>query len=86
MRHIRSGKDRRAGTAQERLLRLEEVIAICGLGRSKIYQAIKLGEFPAPVKLYGRSSAWVSTEIDAWVRGVIESRNAKQPGASMSGS
>lgn len=46
-----------------------------GLGRSKIYQAIKVGDFPAPVKLYGRSSASLSTEIDAWVRRVVEARN-----------
>ncbi|MGZ5198870.1 MAG: helix-turn-helix transcriptional regulator [Telluria sp.] len=52
MRQIRSGKDRRASTSQQRLLRLPEVIAICGLGRSKTYQAIKTGEFPAPVKLW----------------------------------
>lgn len=81
MMQIRSGKDRRTSRAQQRLLRLQEVIAICGLGRSKIYQAIKVGDFPAPVKLFGRSSAWLSTEIDAWVRRVVEARNGKQPNA-----
>ena len=81
MRHTRSGNARRASTSQQRLLRLQEVISICGLGRSKIYQAIKVGEFPAPVKLYRRSSAWLLSEIDAWVRRILEARNGKQPDA-----
>lgn len=63
----------------ERFLRLDEVMALCGKSRSSIYEAIKEGKFPAPVKLQGRSSAWVGSEVQQWIqaciaaRGVVES-------------
>ncbi|MCS0807183.1 AlpA family transcriptional regulator [Massilia agilis] len=67
-RHIRSGKDIRASSVSD-----------CrGLGRSKIYQAIKAGAFPAPVKLLGRSSVSVPTENDAWVKSVGQARDGKR--------
>lgn len=44
--------------ADVRFLRLKEVLAICGKSRSSVYDAIKKGDFPKPVKLSGRSSAW----------------------------
>jgi prophage regulatory protein len=40
-----------------RFLRLKEVLAICGKSQSSVYDAIKKGDFPKPVKLSGRSSA-----------------------------
>lgn len=49
-----------------RFIRLPEVLALCGKSRSSIYAAIKKGEFPAPVKLSVRSSAWIKSEIAAW--------------------
>jgi prophage regulatory protein len=52
--------ERRASSnrADVRFLRLKEVLAICGKSRSSVYDAIKKGDFPKPVKLSGRSSAW----------------------------
>jgi prophage regulatory protein len=57
--------------AELRLIRLKEVLAICGKSRSSVYDAIKKGEFPAPIKLHGRSSAWIKSEILQWVEGCI---------------
>jgi prophage regulatory protein len=54
-----------------RLIRLKEVLAICGISRSSVYDAIKKGEFPAPIKLHGRSSAWIKSEILQWVEACI---------------
>ena len=48
------------------LIRLKEVLAICGRSRSSIYEAIKKGNFPKPVKLQGRSSAWIRSEVERW--------------------
>jgi prophage regulatory protein len=48
------------------LIRLKEVLAICGRSRSSIYEAIKKGKFPKPVKLQGRSSAWIRAEVERW--------------------
>jgi prophage regulatory protein len=70
-------------SAELRLIRLKEVLAICGKSRSSVYDAIKKGEFPSPVKLRGRSSAWIKSEVLQWVEACISaSRPPKR--ASMS--
>ena len=56
------------------LLRLTEVIARVRLGRSAIYERIKQGSFPAPVKVGGRAVAWNSSEISAWIGERIANR------------
>lgn len=55
-------------TAQpERLLRLPEVESMVGLRKSSIYDAMKRGEFPAPVKLSRRAVCWPASAIDRWI-------------------
>ena len=68
--------ERRATTrpAEVRFIRMKEVLAICGKSRSSVYEAIQKGEFPKPVKLGGRSSAWVKCEIDQWLRARMTAR------------
>jgi prophage regulatory protein len=58
-----------------RLIRLNEVIAKTGLSRSRIYQYINEGKFPANVSLGGRSVAWVESEIDKWIENTIDQRD-----------
>jgi prophage regulatory protein len=50
------------------LLRLPQVIERVGLRRTAIYDGIKLGTFPSPIKLGRRCVAWSSDVIDTWVR------------------
>ena len=73
--------DRRASSnrAEIRFIRLKEVLAICGKSRSSVYDAIKKGDFPRPVKLQGRSSAWIKSEVDEWAAQCIRAsrHNAK---------
>jgi len=57
-------------------IRLKEVMAICGRSRSSIYEAIKKGNFPKPVKLQGRSSAWIRCEIEQWAIRCIRASRA----------
>ena len=52
-------------------IRLKEVLSICGKSRSSVYASIKKGDFPAPIKVGGRSSAWVKTEVLQWARRCI---------------
>lgn len=59
------------------LERLPQVRARTGLSRSEIYRRIALGEFPAPIKLGLRASAWSKQEIDAWIAERIAARGAK---------
>lgn len=49
------------------LLRLPEVCRRTGRKRSALYQDIAAGNFPAPVKLGERASAWPEHEITAWI-------------------
>lgn len=49
------------------VLRLPETIARVGLRRSAIYEAIKAGTFPRPIKLGERAIGFIEEEIDAWV-------------------
>ena len=57
------------------LLRLQQVMGRTGLGRSSIYAMASKGEFPKPIKIGLRSSAWLENEIRDWVRDkILESR------------
>ena len=53
-------------------IRLKEVLTICGKSRSSVYFSIKNGDFPAPVKVGGRSSAWIKSEILQWAQDCID--------------
>lgn len=59
------------------LLRLPEVSKRVALSRSEIYRRIAAGDFPTPVKLGERVSAWNAAEIDSWITARIAARDAK---------
>ena len=57
--------------AEIKLLRLPEVLQKVGLGKTSLYERVKRGQFPAPVKLGGgRAIAWRSFDVDEWIRGL----------------
>lgn len=49
------------------LLSREEVERRTSLSRGAIYERLRRGAFPAPVKLGARQRAWLESEIDAWI-------------------
>ena len=53
----------------ERLLRRSEVEKMIGLGRSAIYDAMRAGRFPAPIKIGVGSVRWKMSEIRAHIDG-----------------
>ena len=57
------------------LLRLPRVIERTGLSRTVIYDRIKAGTFPPPVKLSERASAWPEHEIEACNAAQIRGRS-----------
>lgn len=59
-----------------RLLRISEVMAIVGKGRSSIYKGVSDGTFPKPVKVTPRTSAWVESEVQEWIDNRIAERDA----------
>lgn len=58
---------------RERLLRRPEVEARTGLSRSTLYDWMKRGEFPQPVKLGARLVAWKESDVSEW----LESRKKR---------
>lgn len=60
---------------QERFLRLPEVMHLCGLSRSTIYDLISRNAFPQQVSLGGKNVAWLHSEIAAWMTARISDRN-----------
>ncbi|OTA18174.1 AlpA family phage regulatory protein [Xenorhabdus beddingii] len=60
---------------QHSLIRLPEVCRRTGLGKSTVYKYIAEGKFPKQIKTGARASAFVESEIDAWIsRRIIASR------------
>ncbi|OQR35334.1 hypothetical protein BWR15_15490 [Pseudomonas sp. T] len=50
-----------------RIMRLKEVIHVCGIGRSTIYLWMSEGRFPQSRQIGGRAVGWDSKEIERWV-------------------
>lgn len=57
------------------LLRLPHVIEKTGLSRTVIYDRIKQGTFPPPIKLSERASAWPENEVLACNEAAIKRRS-----------
>tara|TARA_Y100001951_G_scaffold98440_1_gene99253 strand:- start:174 stop:431 length:258 start_codon:yes stop_codon:yes gene_type:complete len=57
---------------QQRILRLPEVKAKTGFGRSTIYASIYIprgasGEFPRSIRIGARAVGWLESDIDQWI-------------------
>lgn len=58
----------------QKLLRKKPTLEQTGLTHSSLYELIKKGQFPKPVKLSEKSVAWVESEIQEWIQNRIELR------------
>ena len=54
------------------ILRLKQVKDRIGLSRSTIYQYIKDGEFPSPIRLGSQAVGWLEAEVNRWLCQQIE--------------
>lgn len=52
----------------DRIMRIQEVTAVIGVGRSSLYKWMKAGSFPASVQLGARAIGWRSSAIDRWIQ------------------
>jgi prophage regulatory protein len=57
------------------ILRLPGVKKNTGLSRSTIYDKMKRGGFPKPVKIGERAVGWVEAEVEAWLKTRMEARD-----------
>lgn len=53
--------------ASDMAMRIQDVVKVVGLCDSTIYAMVKAGEFPKSFKLGGNSSAWLASEVQAWI-------------------
>lgn len=51
----------------DRLLKLSDVSRKAGVGSTWIYNKMKTGAFPRPVKLGERCVRWRESDIDVWI-------------------
>jgi prophage regulatory protein len=63
-------------TVTPHLMRLPEVEHATGLRRSTLYDLIRAGQFPQPVKL-SRLSAWPAHEVEEWIAARIAERDSR---------
>lgn len=59
------------------LLRLPRVLERTGLSRTHLYRLAALGNFPAPVKISHRASAWLESEINDWIDARVRAREVR---------
>lgn len=57
-----------------RLMRIREVLQLCGFSRTTLYREIKLHAFPAQVKLSARSVGWLQDDVMQWLDARITQR------------
>lgn len=51
----------------ETLLRAADVARRTGLSVSTIERLVRRSEFPAPIRVAGRSVRWLASEVAAWI-------------------
>lgn len=56
----------------DRLLKLSDVTRKAGVGSTWIYDKMKVGAFPPPIRLGERCVRWRESDIDAWISGLSE--------------
>ena len=60
----------------DKLLRRPEVEARTGLSRSTLYDWMKRGDFPRPVKLGERAVGWPESAVAEWIASRAPKRTA----------
>jgi prophage regulatory protein len=51
----------------EVLLRQPAVLARIGLSKSTLWELVRRGQFPRPVRISSRAVAWRSSEVERWI-------------------
>jgi len=51
----------------DKILRLPQVLDKVGLKKSAIYNRIKAGQFPPPIKLGTHASGWLESDVQNWI-------------------
>lgn len=68
-------------TTPVELWRMPRVMAATGLARAHIYKLVKDGNFPRPIKISARCSAWRSDLVQGWIAERIATHDSTQVAA-----
>lgn len=60
---------------EDRLLPIDAVMQIAGIGKTMIYSKMRQGTFPKACKPGGASSRWSEKEVRAWLQQVLSKRD-----------
>jgi prophage regulatory protein len=55
-------------SAQDRIMRKKEVLAVVGLSDVSVWRQERAGTFPKRLRLGGNSVGWLKSEIDGWLQ------------------
>jgi len=58
-----------------RLISIKEICKRLGYSRHWVYQRVRSGEFPQPIRL-GRETKFVESEFNAWMKDQVAQRRA----------
>ena len=61
----------------KKLFKATEVAEYLNVCKSQVYNLVKQGIIPKPIKLGKRGSAWLVSDIDAWLELKIEERDTE---------
>lgn len=50
-----------------KVIRLPAVMDMVGMCKASIYNMVKRGDFPAPLKLGPKASGWLISEVQGWI-------------------
>ena len=56
------------------LMKLAEVVKETRLSRASIYRLISNGKFPKQIHLSERATAWLRSEVMAWIKMIADNR------------
>ncbi len=60
-------KNHQINNTPRRIMRLPQVMAATGFGRSWLYALMKRGDFPQAHKIGLRAVGWSSSQVEAWI-------------------
>ena len=58
-----------------KLLKASELAEYINVCKSQVYKLVQQGRLPKPIKLGERGSAWLVSEIDAWLQSRVDLRD-----------
>ena len=59
----------------QKLLKLWEVAELLNVSKAQVYNLVKQGSLPKQIKIGKRGSAWLVSEIDAWLQSRVDLRD-----------